>query len=179
MKAIMTDDSTNLTAPTARIVAAFVSTNSMPPGELPTLINTIHNALRSAGEPEVPESVKLTPAQIRRSITPDLLISFEDGKGYRSIKRHLTARGMTLAEYRAKWGLPENYPSTSPSYSAARSAMAKAAGLGQKAKTAAAPAAKSSTVAKKAVTAKVAVETKGKTAAPMKPVRPRRRISPS
>jgi predicted transcriptional regulator len=75
--------------------------------------------------------VKATPAQIRKSITRDALISFEDGKPYKTLKRHLTTFGLTIEQYRAKWGLPADYPTVAPSYSEARSAMAKALGLGQ------------------------------------------------
>jgi predicted transcriptional regulator len=74
----------------------------------------------------------LTPAQIRRSITPDALVSFEDGKSYKTLKRHLSTRGLSVEQYKAKWGLPADYPVVSPNYSAARSAMAKTLGLGQK-----------------------------------------------
>lgn len=76
--------------------------------------------------------VRRTPEEIKASITPSHLISFEDGKGYRTLKRHLTGRGLTLEQYRAKWGLPADYPSVAPSYSRLRSKMAKAAGLGRR-----------------------------------------------
>ena len=76
--------------------------------------------------------MKATAAEIRRSIRPDALISFEDGKSYKALKRHLTTRGLTVDQYRAKWGLPNNYPTVLPAYSRARSELAKAAGLGQK-----------------------------------------------
>ena len=75
---------------------------------------------------------KLTPAQIRRSIREDVLISFEDGKPYKQLKRHLSSHGLTPHAYREKWGLPPDYPMTAPSYSAQRSALAKAAGLGKR-----------------------------------------------
>ena len=75
--------------------------------------------------------MKLTAGQIRKSISPDGLISFEDGKTYQTLKRHLTTRGMTIADYKAKWGLPSDYPATAPAYAAKRSALAKAAGLGK------------------------------------------------
>lgn len=78
------------------------------------------------------EHPKATPAQIKASITPDALVSFEDGKPYKSMKRHLTGRGLTPDAYRAKWGLPADYPMTAPSYSATRSRLAKANGLGMK-----------------------------------------------
>ncbi len=77
-------------------------------------------------------NVKATAAQIRASIRSDALISFEDGKPYKTLKRHVAGAGLTLAEYREKWGLPSDYPSVAPEYSARRSAMAKSAGLGRK-----------------------------------------------
>ena len=121
---------------TAGVVSAFVSNNNVGPKDLPQLIAAVHAALGSAGtlaapaEAEGPE--KATAAQIRRSIRRDALISFEDGKPYKSLRRHLTSRGLTMDEYRAKWGLLSNYPTVSPAYSQARSELAKAAGLGQK-----------------------------------------------
>ena len=102
--------------------------------DLPALIRATHDALAGIGAPPAPtvETVtKATPAQIRKSITPEALISFEDGKPYKTLKRHLTTHGMTVAEYKAKWGLPNDYPTTAPAYSEARSKMAKALGLGQ------------------------------------------------
>jgi predicted transcriptional regulator len=138
----MEDHITALTELTADIVAAYLSKNTTSASDVPALINTIFHALRSLGEPEpkAPETIKLTPAQIRKSITPDALISFEDGRPYKVLKRHLTTLGMTLADYKAKWGLPKDYPTTAASYSARRSEMAKALGLGQvRKKTAASP----------------------------------------
>ena len=85
---------------------------------------------RQTPQASEPEPIKLTAAQIRKSVTPDALISFEDGKPYKTLKRHLTTRGLTLAEYKTKWGLPTDYPTTAPSYSARRSEMAKSLGLG-------------------------------------------------
>jgi predicted transcriptional regulator len=73
----------------------------------------------------------LTSGQIRKSITPDGLISFEDGKSYKTLKRHLSVRGMTIADYKSKWGLPKDYPAVAPSYSAHRSQLARSIGLGQ------------------------------------------------
>jgi len=78
------------------------------------------------------DSRKTTPAQVRKSIMPEALISFEDGKPYRLLKRHLRTLGLTPEEYRAKWGLPADYPMTAPGYAAKRSEFAKAAGFGRK-----------------------------------------------
>ena len=119
---------------TADLVSAFVSNNNVPVSELPALIASVHAALAGLGneapaEPVGPE--KPTPAQIRKSITPDALISFEDGRSYKTLRRHLTMRGLTAEGYRAKYGLPADYPMTSASYSAQRSALAHSFGLGQ------------------------------------------------
>ncbi len=119
---------------TAEIVSAFVGNNTVAVNDLPALIKATYAALNGIGTALVvaEEAVsKPTAAQIRKSITPDALISFEDGKPYKTLKRHLTTQGMTIADYKAKWGLPNEYPTTAPSYSEARSAMAKALGLGQ------------------------------------------------
>ena len=115
-------------------MSAFVSNNNVPVSELPALIASVHAALAGLGkeapaEPAGPE--KPTPAQIRKSITPDALISFEDGKSYKTLRRHLTMRGLTADGYRAKYGLPADYPMTSASYSAQRSVLAHSFGLGQ------------------------------------------------
>jgi predicted transcriptional regulator len=128
----MEDLSPSVLGPAAIVVAAFVNNQKISPAEISALIATVSGAFSglggSAAEPANP--VRLTPAQIRKSITPDALISFEDGRRYRTLKRHLTTRGMTAAQYKAKWGLPSDYPTTAASYSAMRSAMAKALGLG-------------------------------------------------
>ena len=120
---------------TAGIVAAFVESNKLDSADLPALIQSVHQALSTAGQPEAePATVaaKLTSAQIRKSITPDALISFIDGKPYRMLARHIRAHGMSVHEYKARFGLPEDYPTTASAYSAKRSALAKAAGLGQR-----------------------------------------------
>ncbi|MGH1574959.1 MucR family transcriptional regulator [Methylobacterium sp. P31] len=117
------------------IVAAYVANNSVPSVELPTLISSIYSALSGLGQDrasEAPAVEKLTPAQIRKSITHDALISFIDGKPYKTLKRHVTGNGMTFDEYRARFGLPRDYPSVAASYSETRSALAKSAGLGQR-----------------------------------------------
>jgi predicted transcriptional regulator len=127
---------------TTEIVGAYVLANSVAASDLPSLIHGVHQALSGAGQPEAPPEeveVKATPAQIRKSLSPDTLISFEDGKPYKSLKRHLSTRGITPDEYRAKWGLPKDYPMVAPNYSAQRSALAKTLGLGRKAAPAPAP----------------------------------------
>ncbi|MHC2086139.1 Ros/MucR family transcriptional regulator [Methylobacterium sp. CM6244] len=127
---------------TADIVAAYVSNNSVPVGSLADLLSSVHAAisgLTSGGSsaPEVDKIEKATPAQIKKSITPDHLISFEDGKPYKTLRRHLTLRGLSPEAYRAKHGLHADYPMTSASYSAQRSELARSLGLGQQRKGAA------------------------------------------
>jgi MucR family transcriptional regulator, transcriptional regulator of exopolysaccharide biosynthesis len=120
---------------TADIVAAFVSSNSLPTGELPSLIESVYAAVKGFGGPgEVAPTVVDPPSpavSIRKSITPDYLICLEDGKRFKSMRRHLALLGMTPEQYRAKWGLPVTYPMAAPNYAAKRSALAKSAGLGQ------------------------------------------------
>ena len=130
---------------TADIVSAFVSNNTVTPAELPLLISSVHATLGNLGKPaQAPEPEKLAPpVPIRKSITPDYLISLEDGKRYKSLRRHLKGRGLTPEQYRAKWGLPHDYPMVAPNYSAQRSQLARNLGLGRKRAGAAKSAAKS------------------------------------
>ncbi len=119
---------------TADIVSAYVSKNSVRPADMAELIASTHAALAGLGTsaaPAAPAVEKLTPSQIRKSITPDALISFEDGKPYKTLRRHLTIRGLTAEAYREKWGLPRDYPITAASYSEQRSKLALSLGLGQ------------------------------------------------
>ena len=120
----------------ADIVAAYVSNNSLPPTEIGKLLVGVHAAIKALTEggsitSEEYKVVKATPAQIKKSVTPDGIISFEDGKSYKTMRRHLTVRGLTPEGYRAKHGLPADYPMVAPSYSVARSALARSFGLGQ------------------------------------------------
>lgn len=118
---------------TAELAASYVANNAVHIRDLPNLISSIHKALSELGQPKAVEPEKLTPpVSIKKSITPDYLISMEDGKHYRSLKRHLTGRGLTPAEYRHKWGLPPDYPMTAPAYSEQRSQLARTLGLGRK-----------------------------------------------
>jgi predicted transcriptional regulator len=119
----------------AEVVAAFVANNSLPIGDLASLIQAVRGALENLGnasiDPATP-AVKREPAvSIRKSVTPDFIICLEDGKSFRSLRRHLTALGMSPEEYRAKWNLPADYPMVAPNYAAQRSEMAKKIGLGQ------------------------------------------------
>jgi predicted transcriptional regulator len=121
---------------TADVVAAYVSNNPVPAGELPKLIADVYAALGQVnGAAVVPAEVEpqMPAVQIKKSVTPDYIISLENGKRFKSLKRHLmTSYGMTPDEYRAKWNLPSNYPMVAPNYAAVRSEMAKAIGLGRK-----------------------------------------------
>ena len=119
----------------AEIVAAFVSNNPLPKAELPSLIHAVHMAVvRLAAGPESaqPQIEEKTPAvPIRKSITPDFLICLDDGKRFKSLRRHLAGLGLTPEQYREKWNLPSDYPMVAPNYAAQRSALAKQIGLGQ------------------------------------------------
>ena len=144
MSEIETPASPDIAVMTTQVVANYVAGNRLAPEELTALIRSVHAALSaaasgSAAEPVVPEVDKPSPARIRKSITDKGLVSFEDGKPYQTLKRHLTGRGMTVAQYKAKWGLPNDYPSTAPAYAAKRSELAKSMGLGRKPGTKAPP----------------------------------------
>jgi predicted transcriptional regulator len=122
---------------TADIVTAFVAHNSLPIGSLAALIQSVHAALTQLAAaplnsaPPAPPVEKQEPAvSIRKSITPDHLVCLDDGKKFKSLKRHLGALGMTPAQYRAKWRLPDDYPMVAPNYAVQRSALAKSIGLG-------------------------------------------------
>jgi predicted transcriptional regulator len=118
----------------AEIVSAYVSNNSVPASDLPALIAEVHRALNSThqGKNE-PEPEPLKPAvNPKRSVFPDHIVCLEDGKKFKSLKRHLrTHYDLSPEEYREKWGLPADYPMVAPNYAAARSALAKKMGLGQ------------------------------------------------
>lgn len=127
-------DQSNLINIAVSIVAAYVSNNRVPSAELPALLSGIHSAVASLGSPSAsvqPEAEKLTPAQIRKSIRPDGLVSFIDGKTYKTLKRHLTTHSLDPRSYRERYGLPKDYPMIAASYSEQRSALAKSTGLGQ------------------------------------------------
>nr|WP_205790148.1 MucR family transcriptional regulator [Microvirga makkahensis] len=119
---------------TADVVSAYVSNNSVPAADLPSLLHSVYSALKKTvqGLPQEPQ-VELTPAvSIKKSVTPDCIICLEDGKEFKSLKRHLrTTYDMTPQQYRAKWNLPADYPMVAPNYAKARSELAKTMGLGQ------------------------------------------------
>lgn len=128
------DDSIDFVALSADVVSAYVSNNSVASSDLPALIGTVHAALSKTlvGAVEAP-TIELKPAvSVKKSVTSDYIICLEDGKQFKSLKRHLqTKYAMTPDDYRAKWGLPKDYPMVAPNYAAARSELAKKAGLGQ------------------------------------------------
>lgn len=120
---------------TGEIVAAYVSNNPVQSGDLPALIHDVHTALDklAAGGAEPPQEAPKPAVPIRKSITPDYIICLEDGKKFKSLKRHLrTHYDLSPEEYREKWGLPADYPMVAPNYAKARSQLAKKMGLGQR-----------------------------------------------
>ncbi|MCJ2133395.1 MucR family transcriptional regulator [Methylobacterium sp. J-026] len=134
---------------TADLVSAYVSRNSVRPADMAELIASTHAALTGLGNTGALAALateKLTAGQTRKSITPDALISFIDGRPYKTLKRHLTGNGLTIEEYREHYGLPRDYPSTAASYSA----LAKSLGLGQQRKKVAEPTETVSNKAKRA-----------------------------
>ena len=120
---------------TADIVAAYVGRNAVPPSQIPELIQTVYRALADAGETAAAprETAVKPPIPVKRTIRPDYLICLEDGKQLKMLKRHLrTNYNLTPEQYRAKWGLPPDYPMVAPNYAKRRSEFAKKIGLGQK-----------------------------------------------
>ena len=118
----------------ADIVSAYVSNNSVQSGDLPSLINDVHSALRrvGSGQVETPAEALKPAVPVRKSINPDYIVCLEDGKKFKSLKRHLrTHYGLTPEQYREKWSLPADYPMVAPNYAKARSELAKEMGLGQ------------------------------------------------
>jgi predicted transcriptional regulator len=119
---------------TADIVSAYVGNNAVSAADLPSLIHAVHRALSGVStEAEAVEAAPKEPAvPVKRSITPEFLVCLEDGRKFKSLKRHLrTKYNMSPEDYRAKWGLPKDYPMVAPNYAKARSDLAKQMGLGQ------------------------------------------------
>jgi predicted transcriptional regulator len=117
---------------TADIVAAHVSNNSVSVSDLPTLISNVHNALSGLSSTEVAAPILEPAVPVRNSVKKDYIICLEDGKKLKMLKRHLmTHYGMTPDDYRAKWGLPADYPMVAPAYAETRRVLAKAIGLGR------------------------------------------------
>lgn len=118
---------------TADIVAAHVSNNSVAISDLAILINNVHTALSNLGEKPVEEEKPVPAVSIRASVKPDHIVCLEDGKKLKMLRRHLmTHYGMTPDDYRAKWGLPADYPMVAPNYAKQRSSLAKKIGLGKR-----------------------------------------------
>jgi predicted transcriptional regulator len=133
----MDDDSNHpeLLSLTAKIVASHAGSNKLATSDLPGLIGSVFEALRTVGTVTAAQPVEaLVPAvPIRKSVTPEFLVCLEDGKRLKTLKRHLATRfNLTPAEYRQRWGLPKDYPMVAPAYAAQRSAIATSFGLGRK-----------------------------------------------
>ncbi len=149
------------TSITADIVSSYVANKSVHRSDLSSIIAAVHAALKgltapTQAEPETPEP----RVSIRKSVTPDFLISLEDGKKYKTLKRHLRNFGLAAEEYRAKWGLPTAYPMVASNYAAKRSELARSSGLGQQ---------------RRKTTAKAVVATEETVRAPVETAKPRRR----
>lgn len=123
-----------ITELTAAIVSAYVTKNPLPVSELPGVIESVAHSVARLGQPpaEPVVEVRKPAVSVRKSLTHDYLVSLEDGKQYRTLKRHLSGLGLTPEEYRAKWSLPADYPMVAPAYAERRSALAKQLGLGRK-----------------------------------------------
>ncbi|MBU0725598.1 MAG: MucR family transcriptional regulator [Alphaproteobacteria bacterium] len=121
---------------TVDIVSAYVSNNSVAMNDVPSLIEQVHAKLGGLGEAIVASPEKLQPAvPVKKSVTPDYIICLEDGKKLKMLKRHLkTAYDMSPEDYREKWGLPASYPMVAPNYAKQRSKLARAIGLGTRAR---------------------------------------------
>ena len=117
---------------TAGIVAAYVANNAVQAASLPELIASVHASVTGLSKPVVTAAEARAPAvNPKKSVFPDYIVCLEDGKRFKSMRHHITKLGMTPAEYRAKWGLPANYPMVAPNFAAARSELAKKTGLGR------------------------------------------------
>jgi predicted transcriptional regulator len=128
------DEKAEIIEMTADIVSAYVGNNSVSANDLPTLIQSVHRALSNVtgAQAEAAPAPKEPAVPVKKSITPDYLVCLEDGRKFKSLKRHLrTKYNMSPEEYRAKWGLAKDYPMVAPNYAKARSDLAKQMGLGQ------------------------------------------------
>ena len=130
----MSENTTNQLAMAVDIITAYIGRNAIPAAELPNLITTVHRSLVSVKGTEAAkiEEVKTPAVSIKKSITDDHLVCLEDGRTFKSLKRHLRSKyNLSAEEYRIKWGLPKDYPMVAPNYSAKRSLLARQNGLGQ------------------------------------------------
>jgi predicted transcriptional regulator len=129
------DGKAELIEMTAEIVTAYVAANEVAAADLPSVIASVHQALAGVTSPAAQPEAETAPepaVPIKRSVNPDYIVCLEDGRKFKSLKRHLrTKYGMTPDDYRAKWGLPSDYPMVAPNYAKARSELAKQMGLGQ------------------------------------------------
>ncbi len=123
----------------AQVAAAYFASSHVNVSEIPVVVDQIAKSLGAVGSAQPAASAEgpaptaaVSRAQIRKSITPDAIVSFEDGKRYKTLRRHLSVKGLTPDQYREKWGLPKDYPMVAPGYSEARSKLAKALGLGNR-----------------------------------------------
>ena len=133
VKSTMSDPTSHVEL-AAEIVSAYVSNNSVPSGELPALLSDVHAAIVRVATGAQPVAVEAAKPAVppKKSITSDYIICLEDGRKFKSLKRHLrTQYNLSPEEYREKWGLPSDYPMVAPAYAKARSALAKQMGLGQ------------------------------------------------
>ncbi|MHB2204894.1 Ros/MucR family transcriptional regulator [Methylobacterium sp. CM6257] len=126
----------NLVKITGEIVSAYVTGNHVSAVEIPTLLNSVHAALTGLASGTAPTDVEVevekpSAAQIRKSVQDDGIVSFIDGRTYKTLKRHLSANGLDPRSYRERYGLPADYPMVAPEYAERRSALAKSIGLGQ------------------------------------------------
>lgn len=130
----MTDSQDDMVERAAAIVAAYVGNSKMVPSDVPLIIETVFAALTNLTAPAAPVPEDLTPAvPIKKSITPNALICLEDGKPFKTLKRHLkVAYNLSPDQYREKWGLPADYPMVAPAYAESRSRIAKELGLGRR-----------------------------------------------
>jgi predicted transcriptional regulator len=129
-----TTDTNSTIALAAEIVSAYLSNNTVASADIPALISQVHSALLrvSSGEAQSPSEPLKPAVPVKKSINPDFIVCLEDGKKFKSLKRHLrTQYNMTPEQYRDKWSLPADYPMVAPNYAAARSQLAKQMGLGQ------------------------------------------------
>jgi predicted transcriptional regulator len=129
---------------TADVVAAYVANNAVQKTDIAALIATVHSSLVGLSQPAQPQQAErpVPPVSVKKSIGDDFIISMEDGRRYKSLKRHLSGRGLTPEQYREKWGLPIDYPMVAPSYARQRSELAKSMGLGRQRRKEEAPAAR-------------------------------------